>query len=535
METHSRRSLDNKDSSIANEYEVRVRSRHHNYNTICDSDLMDITQEPRVSIGGNQQVRFHIVEDNSKRSNPDYICLISDSSDNQLPTWKTYLYQLQNEAPKPKLLKCTKDQPNRPTYYGDEYHGLILREEAEDILAQGGDGSYLVRRSDRAPQAFTLAIRFDNQTKNYKLYYDGLHYVGEKRFETVEQLVEDGLIHFYIESRAADYIASLSDTSNYAQSPYLAYSVKKKRLQKSRKNAAHHRVDASQLVTGQQELVSSTTDLDEEDGTDMDVDVSIFEKPHVFKTQNFIGLHWCDFCANFMWGLIAQGSKCQDCGFEAHKKCSERVPNDCMPDIKFVKSIFGADLTTVIKALKTPLPLVVERCVKEIESRGMEAEGLYRVAGLHDDVEEIRMSFDRDCEKADITSGKYEDINTITSVLKLYFRLLPIPLITFESYRKIIQGMNQESKKDKVTFLREGLAMLPPAHYQTLKYLVNHLVRVSEHKAKNMMTTDNLAIVFAPTLMRSPDSDPMLNLMSVGAEQKAVEMLLSCNKELFLK
>ncbi|WAR06187.1 CHIN-like protein [Mya arenaria] len=411
----------------------------------------------------------------------------ADSSDNQLPTWKTYLYQLQNEAPKPKLLKCTKDQPNRPTYYGDEYHGLILREEAEDILAQGGDGSYLVRRSDRAPQAFTLAIRFDNQTKNYKLYYDGLHYVGEKRFETVEQLVEDGLIHFYIESRAADYIASLSDTSNYAQSPYLAYSVKKKRLQKSRKNAAHHRVDASQLVTGQQELVSSTTDLDEEDGTDMDVDVSIFEKPHVFKTQNFIGLHWCDFCANFMWGLIAQGSKCQDCGFEAHKKCSERVPNDCMPDIKFVKSIFGADLTTVIKALKTPLPLVVERC--------MEAEGLYRVAGLHDDVEEIRMSFDRDCEKADITSGKYEDINTIT---------------------------NQESKKDKVTFLREGLAMLPPAHYQTLKYL-------------NMMTTDNLAIVFAPTLMRSPDSDPMLNLMSVGAEQKAVEMLLSCNKELFLK
>jgi hypothetical protein len=53
----------------------------------------------------------------------------------------------------------------------------------------------------------------------------------------VEQLVADGLIHFYIESRASDYIASLSDESNYAQSPYLAYSVKRKRLQKSRKNA----------------------------------------------------------------------------------------------------------------------------------------------------------------------------------------------------------------------------------------------------------------------------------------------------------
>ena len=30
----------------------------------------------------------------------------------------------------------------------------------------------------------------------------------------------------------------------------------------------------------------------------------------------------------------------------------------------------------------------------------------------------------------DITSSKYYDINTITSVLKLYFQLLPIPFIT---------------------------------------------------------------------------------------------------------
>ena len=39
------------------------------------------------------------------------------------------------------------------------YHGVISREDAEDILARGGDGSYLVRKSDRAPNAFTLAIR----------------------------------------------------------------------------------------------------------------------------------------------------------------------------------------------------------------------------------------------------------------------------------------------------------------------------------------------------------------------------------------
>ena len=60
-----------------------------------------------------------------------------------------------------------------------------------------------------------------------------------------------------------------------------------------------------------------------------------------------------------------------DCGFEAHKKCSEKVPNDCMPDMRYVKRIYGADLTTVVKAQKTGIPHVVEKCIREIENRGM--------------------------------------------------------------------------------------------------------------------------------------------------------------------
>ncbi|KAL3836943.1 hypothetical protein ACJMK2_022345 [Sinanodonta woodiana] len=407
-----------------------------------------------------------------------------------LPTWKTYLYQLQKEAPKPKKILSTRDVPQRPPFYGNEYHGNITREEAEQLLCEQ-EGSYLVRKSDRAPDAYTLAIRFDGITKNFKLYYDGLHYVGEKRFETVEQLVADGLIHFYVESRAADYIASLSNESNYAESPYLAYSVKKKRLQQGKKTNASRRIDFvdGKLIESTNEPQDLTVDLD----VDLSSMVSDIEKPHVFKTTNFIGLHWCDFCANFMWGLIAQGVKCQDCGFEAHKKCSEKVPNDCMPDIKHLKSLFGADLTTVVKAHQTPVPVVVEKCVKEIEQRGLNVEGLYRVAGLHDDVEEIRMAFDK--------------------------------------------GQPGISEEDKAKVLKDGLAALPTAHSQTLKYLFAHLVRVTEKKSKNMMGAPNLAIIFAPTLMRSPESlgDPLKGLQYAALEQRAIEMMLTQYKDIFLK
>lgn len=50
------------------------------------------------------------------------------------------------------------------------------------------------------------------------------------------------------------------------------------------------------------------------------------------QVHNFMGLPWCDFCGNFMWGLIAQGVKCEDCGFSAHSKCSEKVK---LPRITF--------------------------------------------------------------------------------------------------------------------------------------------------------------------------------------------------------
>lgn len=60
-------------------------------------------------------------------------------------------------------------------------------EEKTDLI-----GAYLVRESRRAPGSYTLAICFDRKVLNYRLYYDGLHYVGEKRFERMEDLVADG-------------------------------------------------------------------------------------------------------------------------------------------------------------------------------------------------------------------------------------------------------------------------------------------------------------------------------------------------------
>ncbi|XP_049686157.1 N-chimaerin isoform X3 [Accipiter gentilis] len=251
------------------------------------------------------------------------------------------------------------------------------------------------------------------------------------------------------------------------------------------------------------------------------------------RVHTFRGPHWCEYCANFMWGLIAQGVKCADCGLNVHKQCSKMVPNDCKPDLKHVKKVYSCDLTTLVKAHFTKRPMVVDMCIREIESRGLNSEGLYRVSGFSDLIEDVKMAFDRDGEKADISVNMYEDINIITGALKLYFRDLPIPLITYDAYPKFIESAKTTDPDEQLEILHEALKLLPPAHCETLRYLMAHLKRVTLHEKENLMSAENLGIVFGPTLMRAPELDAMAALNDIRYQRLVVEMLIKNEDILF--
>lgn len=66
----------------------------------------------------------------------------------------------------------------------------------------------------------SLGGRFGNQTLNYRLFYDGKHFVGEKRFESIHDLVTDGLITLYIETKASEYISKMTTNPIYEHIGY---------------------------------------------------------------------------------------------------------------------------------------------------------------------------------------------------------------------------------------------------------------------------------------------------------------------------
>ncbi|XP_038596790.1 beta-chimaerin isoform X1 [Tachyglossus aculeatus] len=482
----------------------------------------------------------------------------SDAEEYQPPIWKSYLYQLQQEAPRPKRIICPQEVENRPKYYGREFHGIISREQADKLLA-GVEGAYILRESQRQPGCYTLALRFGNQTLNYRLFYDGKHFVGEKRFESIHDLVTDGLITLYIETKASEYISKMTTNPIYEHIGYATLLREKvsRRLSRTKNESRKTSVTSEEHATMEKLGVrenyrrdKSLKPIDPAPPEDRALGTKItslvrraaltqndnhfnYEKTHNFKVHTFRGPHWCEYCANFMWGLIAQGVRCSDCGLNVHKQCSKHVPNDCQPDLKRIKKVFCCDLTTLVKAHNIQRPMVVDICIREIEARGLKSEGLYRVSGFTEHIEDVKMAFDRDGDKADISASIYPDINIITGALKLYFRDLPIPVITYDTYSKFIDAAKISNPDERLEAVHEVLMLLPPAHYETLRYLMIHLKKVTLNEKENFMNAENLGIVFGPTLMRPPEDSTLATLNDMRHQKLIVQILIENEDVLF--
>ncbi|CAG0924452.1 unnamed protein product [Notodromas monacha] len=436
-----------------------------------------------------------------------------DSLRHQFPSdlWKDYLFNLQSQAPLPLPIYSRREIVGRPKpmQYGREFHGSIGRDEAE-MLLKNKEGAYLVRESQSAVGSYALSMWVNGAIKHYMLYYDGKsHFLREdKKYDTLRDLVADGLIFMFLEARASDYIERMFREASYASSPFVTLQAKKREFSLRRTLKNHKVVDWRRSS---------------------EVDIQSYEKQHTFQTQTFRRFHWCDLCGNFLWGVVAQGVKCGDCDFVAHERCSKRVPATCSPEMKHLRGVYGADLTGVCKAMNRCPPFVVDLCIEEIEARGLHIEGLYRVSPSSDELDTLRFTLDQGkClwmifvpfEESGIPYSLekdmylnmeatnlaiYPDIHVICGVLKLFFRLLPIPLIPYDSYRDVIASVqNNITEKAKLKSLKTAIQNIPPAHYSTLKAFMVHLARVAARSQVNRMTAENLALILAPSLLRSP-------------------------------
>ncbi|XP_070847322.1 rho GTPase-activating protein 22 [Chaetodon trifascialis] len=195
----------------------------------------------------------------------------------------------------------------------------------------------------------------------------------------------------------------------------------------------------------------------------------------------------------------------------------------------FGGGIFGQRLEDTVQYEKKfgprLAPLLVEQCVDFIRERGLDEEGLFRMPGQANLVKELQESFD--CGDKPLFDSN-TDVHTVASLLKLYLRELPEPVIPFSKYEDFLTCAQLLAKDEEegVQELGRQVSTLPLPNYNLLKYICKFLDEVQSHCTENKMSVQNLATVFGPNILRPKMEDPVTIMEGTSLVQHLMTILI---------
>ncbi|VEN47279.1 unnamed protein product [Callosobruchus maculatus] len=202
-------------------------------------------------------------------------------------------------------------------------------------------------------------------------------------------------------------------------------------------------------------------------------------------------------------------SKCKECKCVCHPECQDRLPLPCMPSAftpnqrKIVSGTVGDYAPT-----NTPMvPALIVHCITEIEQRGLNELGLYRVPGSEKEVRDLKERFLNGKGSPNL---KDVDVHVLCSCVKDFLRSLSEPLVTQHLWREFAQAVMAKDDRDVLPALYQVVGQLPQPNRDTLAFLMLHLQKVAE-SPECKMSVENLVRVFGPTLMRYSSDDQNLD------------------------
>uniref|UniRef100_A0AAQ4QV63 ABR activator of RhoGEF and GTPase n=1 Tax=Gasterosteus aculeatus aculeatus TaxID=481459 RepID=A0AAQ4QV63_GASAC len=178
--------------------------------------------------------------------------------------------------------------------------------------------------------------------------------------------------------------------------------------------------------------------------------------------------------------------------------------------------VFGVKINVVTKRERSKVPYIVRQCIEEVEKRGIDEVGIYRISGVATDIQALKAAFDTNTKEILVMLSDM-DINAIAGTLKLYFRELPEPLLTDRLYPAFMEGIALSDPAAKENCMMHLLRSLPDPNLMTFLPLLDHLKRVAEKEPINKMSLHNLATVFGPTLLRPSESESAKGLHITSA------------------
>uniref|UniRef100_A0A7N6BXV5 Myosin IXb n=1 Tax=Anabas testudineus TaxID=64144 RepID=A0A7N6BXV5_ANATE len=242
---------------------------------------------------------------------------------------------------------------------------------------------------------------------------------------------------------------------------------------------------------------------------------------HLFNIYQVNVTQTCDACASYIRGM-EKAYICSACNLICHKKCLNKIETHCSKRVSG-SLYFGVQVSVLISDTNS-VPKVMEMLLLHVELNGLYTEGIYRKSGSACRAKELQQILDTDPESVCLENYP---IHTITGLVKRWLRELPDPLMPFSLYSDFLHAVELPEKAERIRAIYQTIDELPPANYSTLERLIFHLVRVAKEEEHNKMSPGALAIVFAPCILRTPDSDdPLLCMKDVSKTTLCVEILI---------
>ncbi|EDW16067.2 uncharacterized protein Dmoj_GI22435, isoform B [Drosophila mojavensis] len=197
------------------------------------------------------------------------------------------------------------------------------------------------------------------------------------------------------------------------------------------------------------------------------------------------------------------------------------------------KSRFGTSLKEHLQSTHRDISYIVELCCCCLLEHGLEEEGLLRVGCASTKLRRMKHALEAQHVKTPLPL-EYQDPHVIGSILKLYLRELPEPLLTYGLYKDFIRVAERHTEAERKTEIKAILSKLPKENYANLRYLTRFLALMQQRAGHNKMSSQNLAIVMSPNMLwprvdksSNAAADYIGQVNSSSAANIIVELLIS--------
>jgi len=178
------------------------------------------------------------------------------------------------------------------------------------------------------------------------------------------------------------------------------------------------------------------------------------------------------------------------------------------------------------------VPVFVVKCIELLEPENViTTPGLYRASGNKTVMDEVRKKINQGSSKNKrFECLRNQDVNTLTGLLKQFFRELEEPLISEQTVQNCLDCIGTQTC---IEDLKHYLLGLPEPEKSTLRYLMQHLRRVSQFRADNKMDSLNLSIVWGPCVFKAINTAEAIQNGSIEKINRVLKELIDHFETIF--